>query len=164
MKPHCSQATHLMATFTIPARPPALPVWRTCIYKIVGKTPIAIDIYLPAGHNDPRRPLMLFIHGGGWTGSNRTDYCRPLFHHFLALNFVVASMDYRLVPESSHQDQLDDIRDVEQWLRNCLPGQLGEIGDGVTRRIVVAGASAGGQLALLTVRSSPTESSFVWNR
>jgi len=65
---------------------------------------------------------------------------------------VVASMDYRLIPESSHLEQLDDVKDVEGWLRNELPPLLGpKRGE---RKIVVIGASAGAQLALLVV--SPT--------
>ena len=104
---------------------------------------------------DPH-PVMLFIHGGAWLGSNRSDYCRPLFHQFLELGFVVTSMDYRLRPETSLEGQLDDVRDVEGWLRG--KGGLGEVltgmGKGVevnAEKIVVVGASAGAHLALLTV-------------
>ncbi|KAK0115866.1 hypothetical protein ONS95_012914 [Cadophora gregata] len=108
-------------------------------------------------------PIMLFIHGGAWLGSNRSDYCRPLFHQFLELGFVVASMDYRLRPETNLEGQLEDVRDVEGWLRGS-GGGLGEVlkgmrmeiggrGSGIrvdVERVVVVGASAGAHLALLT--------------
>ena len=148
-----------MATpsFDIPARPPPLPVSRTCSFKSIPSTNtnILIDIYTPSSSSsattdhDPA-PIVLFIHGGGWTGSNRSDYSRPLFQSFLDLGFVVASMDYRLIPESSHLEQLEDVADVEAWLREDLPAVLGDSMER-ERKIVVVGASAGAQLALLTV-------------
>jgi len=153
-------------------------VWKT----VDGSIDIAVDMYLPPSASssasasdsastrsgigkskecgtgvekgDPH-PVMLFIHGGAWLGSNRSDYCRPLFHQFLELGFVVTSMDYRLRPETSLEGQLDDVRDVEGWLRG--KGGLGEVltgmGKGVevnAEKIVVVGASAGAHLALLT--------------
>lgn len=168
---------------------PPLPISKTCVYKTVeGKLDIAVDVYLPAstssrsskiksGNGDGQskikgsgkghgkgdlHPIMLFVHGGAWLGSNRSDYCRPLFHQFLELGFVVTSMDYRLRPETSLEGQLEDVRDVEGWLRG--EGGLGEVlreigtsgsqhGKGIqvdTEKIVVVGASAGAHLALLT--------------
>lgn len=145
-----------MATFINPPHPPPLPISKTCIYKVVGKTCIPIDVYLPAYKHGEVHPVMLFIHGGGWNGGNRSDYCRPLFREFLDLGFVVTSMDYRLRPETSMQGQLEDIRDVEFWLRNSLALVIGM---GCARRvdeaIVVVGASAGAHLALMTVRNCP---------
>lgn len=138
--------------FNIPTRPQPLPIFKTCVFKTVTSTNtnIHIDIYVPSVPcADDLAPIALFIHGGGWTGSNRSDYSRPLFQCFLDLGFVVASMDYRLIPESSHLEQLEDVKDVEPWLRNELPPILGpERGE---RKIVVIGASAGAQLALLVV-------------
>lgn len=161
---------------------PPLPISKTCVWKTVdGTIEIAVDVYLPpsasasatdsastrpgigkskecgtgVGKGDPR-PVMLFIHGGAWLGSNRSDYCRPLFYQFLELGFVVTSMDYRLRPETSLEGQLDDVRDVEGWLRGNggLEEELRGMEKGVdvdAERIVVVGASAGAHLALLTV-------------
>ncbi|KAL5319399.1 hypothetical protein ACEPPN_012451 [Leptodophora sp. 'Broadleaf-Isolate-01'] len=134
---------------------PPLPISKTCIYKVVGKISIPIDIYLPASKKDGEEldlhPVVLFIHGGGWLGSNRSDYCRPLFHEFLKLGFVVTSMDYRLRPETSLDGQLSDIRDVEYWLRNTLAAETRYCRIEVdASEIVVVGASAGAHLALMT--------------
>lgn len=141
-----------MKAFTIPPHPPPLPIFKTCTYKTIGKVTIPIDVYLPAEADVARPPLMLFIHGGGWTGGNRTDYSRPLFHDFLSLGFIVTSMDYRLLPETAIEGQLEDIRDVEHWLRNRLALEVKMSYAGIQDdRIVVVGASAGAHLALLTV-------------
>ncbi|CAL3966121.1 hypothetical protein PZA11_002880 [Diplocarpon coronariae] len=143
-------------------RPAALPITKTCVYKSVGKTHIPLDVYVPATSSSSTakqpspphgrsHPVMLFIHGGGWLGSNRSDYCRPLFYQFLQLGFVVVSMDYRLCPETSLDGQLSDVRDVEGWLRTSLAAELADSRVLVdAAQLVVVGASAGAHLALLT--------------
>jgi acetyl esterase/lipase len=103
---------------------PALPIPKTCVYKIIGKIKILIDIYVPTTADAANPPVTLFIHGGGWSGGNRTDYSRPLFHHFLSLGFIVTAMEYRLLPETKLEGQMDDVRDVEPWLRNSLAREV----------------------------------------
>lgn len=98
--------------------------------------------------------VALFIHGGAWIGGSKTEYCRPLFNEFLSRGCLVASAEYRLLPESSFvSGQLEDIRDLEPWLRQQLPRLLEK--DGSTtiqvKDVIVIGASAGAHLALLTV-------------
>jgi acetyl esterase/lipase len=142
-----------MSEFTLPNRPAALPVSKTCFYKIVNGISIPIDIYLPPSPTKSPLPIMLFIHGGGWVGGDRLDYPRATFHRFLSLGFIVASMEYRLLPETPLFGQLEDIRDVEPWLRTKLRFELKADGVEVdAENIVVVGASAGAHLALLTVR------------
>jgi acetyl esterase/lipase len=144
---------HNMANSVSRIRPPALPVFKTCIWKIVGGVQIALDIYLPNTVDGRDNPILLFIHGGGWIASNKTDYSRPLFQEFLALGFVVVSIDYRLLPETPLSGQLEDIRDIETWLRHKLSSEIAETAFLVSAdNIVVAGGSAGAHLALLTVR------------
>lgn len=152
-----------MATpaFTIPHRPPPLLISKTCIYKTVGKVSIPLDIYLPeddaTDKHASRHPVMVFIHGGGWTGGTRVDYSRPLFKRFLDLGFVIASVDYRLLPETDFKGQLKDIRDVEPWIRNKLAQEIKDQTIEVdVSKVLVCGASAGAHLALLTVSFSLT--------
>lgn len=143
--------------FTPPPRPKPLPISKTAFYKTVGETSISVDIYLPTVQDDFQtpHPIVLYIHGGGWAGGNRGDYSRPLFRRFLLQNYIVCSMDYRLLPETSFEGQLEDVKDIEPWLRNSLQDELNGAGlkAGIDReKIVVVGASAGALLALLTVR------------
>lgn len=130
-----------------PIRPHA-----THVYKTVGQTSIEVDIHLPV----PVRqlcPVLAFFHGGAWLGGNRGEYCRPLFQHFLAKGFIVASFDYRLLPESEFvRDQLADVRDAGAWIHDQLPAILSRDSYEMSRDdVVVAGSSAGALLALLTV-------------
>lgn len=136
------------------------PETQTYVYKRVGELEIEVDVLVqleaPDGLTFPKkRPILLHIHGGAWIGGVRTKYCQPLLYEFLQRGFVVASTDYRLLPESDfRKDQLDDIASAETWLRETLPVVLKERGLDVevdSDSIVVAGGSAGALLTAFTV-------------
>lgn len=141
-----------MAQFRLP--PACIPGTKTFVYKTIGDLKLEVDVLIP--ENLPSKDAataVLFIHGGSWVFGNRTEYCRPLFKEFLARNYVVASADYRLLPESDFvSGQLEDIRDLEKWMREGLSDHLSQEGFRCTiGDVIVAGASAGALLALLTV-------------
>lgn len=153
-----------MADIKLPYIPPALPVSKTFTFKQVNNISIEADVYLPSIDSNQQRsyPVFLFIHGGAWISGHRLEYCRPLFEEFLTQGFIVVSTDYRLLPESSFaHGQLEDVRDVGDWIRQDLQLKL-EQEAGVKLhlgKIVVAGASAGALLALLTVSETYFRSS-----
>ncbi|THY59447.1 alpha/beta-hydrolase [Aureobasidium pullulans] len=135
-------------------KPPMEPSL-TYTYKQVGNKIINLDVFSPSKRYGARNipsPVMLFIHGGAWIGGNRQEFSRPVFEEFLSHEFVIISTDYRLVPESSFVNgQLEDIRDVETWIKTEMPSKLKDHGfDVQTEQIVVVGGSAGALLALLT--------------
>jgi acetyl esterase/lipase len=132
-----------------------LPSPLTLTYKALPHGSLNADIYLPSpqSSNLPS-PVFLFIHGGSWISGSRKDFPPAYFHEFLARSFLVVSIDYRLLPESSFVgDQLQDIKDVEPWIRSELPEIVERQGKGKVdgERVVVLGVSAGAHLALLTV-------------
>ena len=148
------QCDFQLENFTQPLLPPTPPIlkYEAFCYKTIREIPIFIHVYLPK-YRGLACPIMLFIHGGGWVGGSHSEYCYPLFSQFLSLGFIVTSMDYRLLPEASLEEQLEDVRDVEIWLRNHLASYFTAwkvAGDD----IIVVGASAGAHLALLTVSST----------
>jgi hypothetical protein len=148
-----------MADSKFPPIPPPLPGSKTYAFKHVNNIAIEVDVYLPSieahdSNQQSSHPVLLFIHGGGWIGGHRKEYCRPLFEDFLQRRFIVVSTDYRLLPESEFvQGQLEDIRDLGNWVRNDLSVRLEQEEDVRVEigKVVVAGASAGALLALLTV-------------
>ncbi|MEM1885313.1 MAG: alpha/beta hydrolase [Candidatus Jordarchaeales archaeon] len=86
--------------------------------------------------------VILYFHGGGMViGSPRTH--RPLTVRLgEEAKARVLSVDYRLAPEYSYPSQLEDCVKVYKWL----------LSTGVKpKNIVVAGDSAGGNLALTTL-------------
>ncbi|KAJ5951087.1 alpha/beta-hydrolase [Penicillium vulpinum] len=136
-----------------------LPVSRikpsaTFIYKIIQNVSIGADVFISSTKPLPKspRPIIVYIHGGGWTGGSRANFSPAMFTDFLKHKFTVVSIDYRLLPESAFvTGQLEDIQDAEIWLRDVLPDEMRKLGWEVDpETIIVSGTSAGGHLALLT--------------
>lgn len=133
--------------------PEPLRPHQTHVYKTAGRTSIEVDIHLPVPIRQTPRPVLAFFHGGAWLGGNRGECCRPLFQYFLTKGFVIASFDYRLLPESDFvRDQLADVRDAGAWICDQLPSILSRDSYEMSKGdVVVVGSSAGALLALLTV-------------
>lgn len=107
---------------------------------------LALDIYLPPGHNrDDSIPAILVIHGGGWNHGNKSDYDKC--NRWLARNgYAVFDMDYRLAgPQTQFPTQEDDVDAALRW----LDAHAAEYGAD-SKRLALMGRSAGAQLALLT--------------
>jgi acetyl esterase/lipase len=90
------------------------------------------------------RPTLLFIHGGGWVNGTKDETTlAPL--PFLAQGMNAVSIDYRLANQSSAPASVADCRCALRWIYRHAK----EYGFD-TSKIVVAGESAGGHLALMT--------------
>ncbi|MEM9404585.1 MAG: alpha/beta hydrolase [Acidobacteriota bacterium] len=97
---------------------------------------------LAPGH-DPRRRL-LYVHGGAfYVGSPKSH--RPLTAALARrTGAAVLSIDYRLLPESSRRDGIEDCQTAYRWVLEHGPdGPLALDG------LFVAGDSAGGNLTLM---------------
>lgn len=102
---------------------------------------VPIRIYEPGTAGDAR-PLLLYFHGGGWVvGSLEThdDTCRKLAAES---GYPVVSVDYRLAPEHPFPAGLEDCYAALEWAREAASKLDADPG-----RLVVAGDSAGGNLA-----------------
>ena len=94
---------------------------------------------------DEDRPLLLYFHGGGWViGSVETHdgTCRKLATE---TGYPVVSVDYRLAPEHPFPAGLEDCYAALEWAADAAPAL-----DADSDRLVVAGDSAGGNLAAAT--------------
>ncbi len=87
-------------------------------------------------------PVMFFIHGGAWTFGDKREQGRPMLHELVARGWVVVTVNYRLAPKHPWPAQIEDVTAALAWTR----GHIADYG-GDPSRIVVSGASAGGQLA-----------------
>jgi len=125
------------------------PIRRTFTYKTVGNLEIKADVYLPheqGAAGNRRRPVLLWIHGGALIMGDRGGIDRRLKPRLLKSGYVIASIDYRLAPETKLPAIIEDLRDAYTWLHDRGPQLFGAD----TRRIAVAGGSAGGYLTLMT--------------
>ena len=116
---------------------------------------LELDVYRrpsPEVENEPR-PLLVYVHGGGWRVSHRSRAPREtrpwqpgFFERLTDAGFVVAAHDYRLSGEARFPAQIDDTIEALRWLHaQALAGDLGID----PARTYLWGASAGGNLAAL---------------
>jgi len=103
----------------------------------------------PAADDDGSAPVVLHFHGGGYVMANPGTHTAMCSHLAAASGGRVLSVDYRLAPEHPFPAAADDAFTAYRWL----------LDQGVAaERIVVAGDSAGGGLALgLLVRARDAE-------
>ena len=100
-------------------------------------------LYAPA--SEQPLPVLLYLHGGGFTVGNIATH-EPLCRHLAHLaHCAVVSLDYRLAPEWKFPTAVHDAWDALGWLRDKATS-LGLDGT----RIAVGGDSAGGTLAAVT--------------
>jgi acetyl esterase/lipase len=116
----------------------------TYVYKQVAGCQIKADVYRRAASLEPA-PAIVFIHGGCLMyGSRKGLHPRQLERYLLA-GYTVASVDYRLAPESKLPDIIEDLRDAVRWVREGGTGLFSVD----PHRLAVVGHSAGGYLALM---------------
>jgi acetyl esterase/lipase len=125
------------------------------VYSVIpGYRPMILDIYMPPrGKVATPKPLVIYVHGGGWVGGHTraggalADFPKVLAS-LAAEGFVVASVEYRLSGEARFPAQLDDVRAAIRFLK----GNAGKYGID-PGRVGIWGASAGGHLAALAALS-----------
>lgn len=114
---------------------------KTLTYATRGGADLALDLYLPANPIRRPAPVVVFLHGGGWSGGTRTT--GPDFKRFFAQDGIaMASIDYRLTPSVTFPQNVEDVRTAVRWLKANAAAQGLD-----PERICLWGTSAGGHLA-----------------
>ena len=93
----------------------------------------------------PRAPVLVYIHGGYWRALDKADasFIAP---PFVAAGAAVVVTNYALCPAASIEEIVRQQREALAWVWR----HAAELG-GDPERIVVAGHSAGGHLAAMTL-------------
>lgn len=89
----------------------------TCIYDIVYKDESKknkLDLYLPS-IKKKQYPLVIFIHGGGFLGSDKGRHLTGILN-CLQDGYAVASVNYRLNDEAIYPAFVDDCVDAIRYL------------------------------------------------
>ncbi|MCX9147663.1 alpha/beta hydrolase, partial [Erythrobacter sp. WG] len=102
-----------------------------------------LDLWVPSGA--AKAPLVLFVHGGGWKrGSKDNAVSRALPAHLVAQGYAFASIDYRLVPKNTVEEQAADVAAALAYVLKRADAL------GIDRsRVVLTGHSAGAHLVAL---------------
>ncbi|CAA0090236.1 Carboxylesterase NlhH [Zhongshania aliphaticivorans] len=104
---------------------------------------IPLRIYQPPGEGP--FPVVVYYHGGGWVIGDLGVYdpmCRDLCNRS---DCIVVAVDYRLAPEHPFPAAPEDCLAALKWTYEHI-----ELYGGLPNAIVVAGDSAGGNLAAVT--------------
>jgi len=108
---------------------------------------LRIRLYRPAGSVARLLPTILYFHGGGWTIGSLEAYDGPCRFFCSRTGCAVMAVDYRLAPENKFPAAVEDAVGAYRW----LAGEA--VGLGIDpARIVLAGDSAGGNLAAVAAQ------------
>ncbi len=139
----------LLATVTIvalPALPPEpVEAQQTSVAQRLsyGSDRLQNLLYWPA--TQPDAPLVVFVHGGGWSrGDARMMEGSDKLEHWREAGYAVASVNYRLVPDATVEQQAGDVAAALAYLRRNAT-RLGFDAD----RVALTGHSAGAHLVAL---------------
>jgi acetyl esterase/lipase len=89
-------------------------------------------------------PVVLYVHGGSWLMGDKREQGRPMLHEFVRRGWIAVVPNYRLAPRHPWPAQIRDVTRALGWVKTNAATYGGD-----PERVVIAGASAGGQLAAL---------------
>lgn len=111
-------------------------------YRSINGKSLCLDIYRPKNVNSSL-PVILFIHGGGWSHGSRNEYLGYALH-FAGKGYITATPSYRLTGDATYPACIEDITEAVDFLFR----KAGDYGIDSTR-VALAGGSAGAHLAML---------------
>ena len=115
-------------------------------YKTAAGQPLLLACFYPPDYQPEQRyPAIAMIHGGGWSSRKifddqsgwSGDYLGFLARLFAMRGFLALSIDYRLLPDASLADMIEDCRDAVTYIKQRFSPET----------LALLGESAGGYLA-----------------
>ena len=98
---------------------------------------LKLDVYHPKGVTD--RPVVVWFHGGGLEVGNK-----EIPAQLKEKEIVVVGVNYRLLPQVTVRETLDDAAEAVAWVFMHITEYGGD-----PRKIVVSGHSAGGYISMM---------------
>lgn len=87
-------------------------------------------------------PVLLQIHGGGWTVGYKENQALPLMTRLASHGWICVNVDYRLSPHATFPEHLIDCKRAIAWINENIARYGGD-----PDFIVATGGSAGGHLS-----------------
>ena len=116
------------------------------------ETPLALDVYEPAGDTETKRHAIIFVHGGGFINGTRDNGYPPVLCTLFAKHgYVCFSIDYRLYPSGkergTHADAAPHAAKDVELARKWIFERADEFGID-TDKVAIGGGSAGGMAGI----------------
>lgn len=96
-----------------------------------------LDVYTPKDRPDKPMPILVFVHGGGFTSGHKKEYS-SIGYYFARHGILTVIPNYRLAPEHKWPSGPEDIGSILKWI-----GLNGRRFGGDTDRVFLMGHSAG---------------------
>ena len=152
-KPDTSYSLMSAYAGTIKTNPEAVPVdelqtpelvkEKDITYCTTGDRKLLMDAFYSRKNSSKKRTAIIIVHGGGWRSGSRILH-HPLAQRLANLGYVCFTPEYRLSTEALYPAGVYDIKAAIRWVRkNCKKYKVD------ANKIVVAGHSAGGELAAM---------------
>jgi acetyl esterase/lipase len=103
-----------------------------------------LDLYLPDQDDLAGAPVLLQVHGGGWTIGSKDQQGIPLMQHMAARGWVCVAINYRLAPRDAFPAHVIDVKRAIAWIRDHIADYGGN-----PDYVAITGGSAGGHLTAL---------------
>jgi acetyl esterase/lipase len=125
-----------------PVIPDSVQVERNISYSSYPET--VLDVYQPKQVSPAKRPGVLVIHGGGWSGGSKDAVVERFLLPWVAKGFVAVNVEYRLSKAATAPAAVMDVLQAAEWFKvNAKKYNVDP------KRIVATGDSAGGHLSLM---------------
>jgi len=107
-----------------------------------------MDVYLPANRSQDRTKVLIWIHGGAWIDGDKAEFrdFKPLFES-VQEDYAYIAINYRLFNLLGNVNRFPAQEEDVKAAINFIKSKLREWN--LSDKVVLAGASAGGHLALL---------------
>ncbi len=105
-----------------------------------------MDIYLPSGRASSSTKVLVFIHGGSWSGGDKNDFGEAITAILPKLtNYALVNINYRLANSTNRfPTQMTDIQSALDFVKSKGTEYMVD-----ANKVGLIGASAGAHLALL---------------
>ncbi len=133
-------------------QPEQLKIETDIVYKTIEKSnksilELKMDIVSPLEESSKKRPLLVWIHGGGFVSGSKEVMMKRCIE-FAQLGYVTCTINYRLVRDLSYpftmdtviEAAVDDSRDAIDWLLDNA------FTFGIDENIVLVGGSSAGAI------------------
>lgn len=150
---YCAVVAMMAASLAVSAWAGPATVVRDVPYNAESGADGLGDLYLPADVR-PDTPVVLAIHGGGWSGGDRYSWSGVAQFFQEDLGFAAFNIEYRLVKKGPWPLCGNDCLAAARYL---LSADFAKRSGITPKRIWICGGSAGGHLALWTGLSLPPE-------